>query len=672
MPYKFNPFSGNFDEVKDISGKVDKVTSTDNAVTRYDGTTGDVQNSGVTIDDSDNVIIPGSLTVDNVNLRTILLNNSSTGLLDGGVLSINADTTKFDITAATGMVIDSTTDVTTPTISEVLYAGATAVSVTNIATNEFTHIYITSAGALLQSVVKPTPALRRDNIYIGKLVHTDNVNIEFVSYQPEVYINPSNALVDYWRGLGITVLNGNRISANGANLSIDKSAGDIHQSGANYATSKQKPDIVTIAAQTPITFRYRTQTSIEGSNVTVLDPTNYDLSGTVTAIPGSVNRATNVRVYLFQTGNIRLQYGQQYYNSLSEAVSSLSSEPFVIEPNIEDNGVLLGVISVIKGATDLSNVSEAKFSAASKFGEVSTGTGAFSVTTLQNAYNNSITPEIIVTSTNGALSIQDAATPIGANLFEVQSNGGGTSYLSVDATGVTIAGNLTVDGTTTTINTTNLEVTDANITINNGGNQASADGIAGLRVEMSDTLDASLIYDSTTQSRFKIGDVGFEGEILTSTATQSVIAEKLFTTLTLSSGTASTVPYLNASKQFVSSTVTPTELGYLSSVTSSIQTQLNSKAVIADVFSMNTTSGVDTLTANETYIVNTSGGASTITLPAVTTDIFIRIKDNGNAETNNITITPASGTIDGAASHVINSNYGSVVIACDGVNWFIC
>lgn len=40
---------------QDISGKVDKVTSTDNAVVRFDGTSGAVQNSGVTIDDSDNI-----------------------------------------------------------------------------------------------------------------------------------------------------------------------------------------------------------------------------------------------------------------------------------------------------------------------------------------------------------------------------------------------------------------------------------------------------------------------------------------------------------------------------------------------------------------------------------------------------------------------------------------
>ncbi len=41
--------------------------------------------------------------------------------------------------------------------------------------------------------------------------------------------------------------------------------------------------------------------------------------------------------------------------------------------------------------------------------------------------------------------------------------------------------------------------------------------------------------------------------------------------------TANTVPYANDSKQLTSSAVTPTELGYVSGVTSSIQTQLNGK-----------------------------------------------------------------------------------------------
>lgn len=48
-------------------------------------------------------------------------------------------------------------------------------------------------------------------------------------------------------------------------------------------------------------------------------------------------------------------------------------------------------------------------------------------------------------------------------------------------------------------------------------------------------------------------------------------------TTRFSSGTASTVPYLDASKDLVSSSVTPAELGYLSGVSSSIQTQIDGK-----------------------------------------------------------------------------------------------
>jgi hypothetical protein len=47
-----------------------------------------------------------------------------------------------------------------------------------------------------------------------------------------------------------------------------------------------------------------------------------------------------------------------------------------------------------------------------------------------------------------------------------------------------------------------------------------------------------------------------------------------------SSTTANTVPYLDVNKDLLSSAVTPTELGYSSGVTSSIQTQINSKELI--------------------------------------------------------------------------------------------
>ena len=103
------------------------------------------------------------------------------------------------------------------------------------------------------------------------------------------------------------------------------------------------------------------------------------------------------------------------------------------------------------------------------------------------------------TDSTGALTVT-GGVGIGENL-----NVGGNAI---------ITGDLTVNGTTTTINTDTLDVEDANITINKNGNQASANNTAGITVEMSDATDASIIYDSSTDSKFRIGEAGSEIEVV--------------------------------------------------------------------------------------------------------------------------------------------------------------
>jgi len=75
-----------------------------------------------------------------------------------------------------------------------------------------------------------------------------------------------------------------------------------------------------------------------------------------------------------------------------------------------------------------------------------------------------------------------------------------------------------------------------------------------------------------------------------------------------------------------------------------------------------TAAGAITVTSAD-YIVlvnKTSGAATTVNLPAGVDGTTFVIKDmKGDAATNNITITPASGNIDGAATKVLNINYQS-------------
>jgi hypothetical protein len=72
-----------------------------------------------------------------------------------------------------------------------------------------------------------------------------------------------------------------------------------------------------------------------------------------------------------------------------------------------------------------------------------------------------------------------------------------------------------------------------------------------------------------------------------------------------------------------------------------------------------------------THVRVSYAGASSVTLPASSpAGKEITIKDYSNAAVkNNITITPASGTIDGAGTYVINTNRGKVTLISDGTNW---
>ena len=78
-----------------------------------------------------------------------------------------------------------------------------------------------------------------------------------------------------------------------------------------------------------------------------------------------------------------------------------------------------------------------------------------------------------------------------------------------------------------------------------------------------------------------------------------------------------------------------------------------------------------TTLATDFVILVDSSAARTITpLGSPTTGQMYRIKDNtGSAALNNITITPSGKNIDGAASKIINSNYGSVDIVYNGTQW---
>lgn len=134
-----------------------------------------------------------------------------------------------------------------------------------------------------------------------------------------------------------------------------------------------------------------------------------------------------------------------------------------------------------------------------------------------------------------------------------------------------------------------------------GGGGGGSSGITGIN---SDLTAAQTLSVGTTGSDFAITDAGSGSHVfnipdagasargLVTTGAQTLAGQKTFSSAPiLSSLTLSTVPYLDASKVLTSSSVTPTELGYVSGVTSAIQTQIAAKAPTASPTFTGTVSG---------------------------------------------------------------------------------
>lgn len=386
------------------------------------------------------------------NLGKEIAFNQSTGVRSGGDLSVDVDPTKFDMAALEAQIIDSTVN-GAPTRNEFTCPAFNAQTVNNLATQDVTYILVDASCTITQQASFPSASERRAKAFVGRLNHSNRTSVLFANTIADYLQSPMSQVYDLMNSLGaFNIGDGNRISANGANLSMNKSAGEMFVASYNYTTNNQSPNNVTNAARTLFSFRYATQTTLSGSNVTVLDPTNYDNAGTITAIGGGASSASVQRVYLFPSNNITVQYGQTTYSNLAAAIQGIQSETFVVTPTSKGLSIPVAFIAIQKNCTSLLDTSCSKIIVPNQFGGTS-GASVGGSTTLQQAYGNSSQPQIETDATRGALQIKrgslldtDVVTEVlngaGSSTFSVTGNGAVSASSTITATGNITGANL--------------------------------------------------------------------------------------------------------------------------------------------------------------------------------------------------------------------------------------
>jgi len=135
--------------------------------------------------------------------------------------------------------------------------------------------------------------------------------------------------------------------------------------------------------------------------------------------------------------------------------------------------------------------------------------------------------------------------------------------------------------------------------------------------------------------------------------------------------TATTVPYFDASKNLISSAVTPTELGYLSGVTSAIQTQLNGKQ--ASDTQLTSLAGLS-YTGNALKVVRVNAGETDFELATISagggtvTSVSV-VSANGFAGTVATDTTTPAITLTTSITGVLKGNGTAISAATDGTDY---
>lgn len=346
---------------------------------------------------------------------------SSTGIIRGGVLSIGAPTTNYNISSGVGKIWTENGDYLTVSWDDLVVPyppGETDI-----------YVSISSTGTPIWTNVLITSTQQRDSIFLGEVFSADTTTVLRVLSYPTTLEYDANSLRDLSDALGIFVINGLVfMGESGGNLEIQYNSGNVYKAGIDYPNIKDPNKLFLPAVITP-PFTYAKQDGLIPpiNGTTLIDPTNYDDGGTILNCPGGANVATIQRIYISLTNDVVVYYGQTVYATLSEALNKIASDPFTSSFDFSSS-ILRAFLVVRCAGTDLTDTGDAVFVTPDRFGSVSGSTTTSSIASLQQTYENSSQPQITTNPSLGSVVYQRGSLADTDNVFEIQNGSPATTF----------------------------------------------------------------------------------------------------------------------------------------------------------------------------------------------------------------------------------------------------
>jgi hypothetical protein len=379
-----------------------------------------------------------------------------TGLLYGGVVSYSGS--NVIVSPGSGIIVDhnaTTGSEVGPIVTYVTWNAITQ-SISNIATQQVTYLYIDNNGDLQQQSSRFTSQQYHEYIPLGAVGHFDYTQISAFGGQVQTAYDQISQISNFVDAFGPLKISGYGITGQAGSLRLSVGSGISFIHGGFYENDPEYPSQITTPAQPTASFAYvyRSGSGVQfdtngGNFYTSLRPGFYDNG---TGITGSVsnNDWTIQRVFSDpKTGVLYIYYGQTIYPDYLTAVGGLATDPFT-EGDTFDFTTFIGFV-VVKSNTSNITDTDNKIVPAGLFR--GSGQGSGGGVALSNL--DDLTDVTIISPSDGQALIYDAGlwkngTPISASYAQTASfaqsgngpfsgsfSGSGANLFDIPASGIT-------------------------------------------------------------------------------------------------------------------------------------------------------------------------------------------------------------------------------------------
>ena len=285
-----------------------------------------------------------------------------TGLLYGGVVTYSGS--NVFVSPGSGIIAEhnaTTGSEISPMIEYVTWNAITQ-SITNIATQQVTYLYIDNNGSLQQQSTRFTSQQYHDYIPLGAVGHFDYTQVSAFGGGVQTAYDQGSQTSNFIDAFGPLKMSGYGLTGQAGSLRLSVGSGTSFIHGGFYQNNPEFPSQITTPPQVTASLArvQRSGSAIKfdtnaGNLYTVVDPTRYDRDGDGTLANVGNGNWSIQRVFTDpKTGVLYVYYGQARYTSLLNALQYLPTDPFT-EGDTFDFTTFVGYLVLKGNATNIAD-----------------------------------------------------------------------------------------------------------------------------------------------------------------------------------------------------------------------------------------------------------------------------------------------------------------------------